>query len=101
MTQTMPTQEYHTRRFLYDGKEIPNVPAELTIEDVKKHLAVYFPELGNGKSRRRCADDYLPQTGHQQGECKQVIYGACRRIASDRPHGRQFVSENWLRSFFY
>ena len=66
MTQTMPTQEYHTRRFLYDGKEIPNVPAELTIEDVKKHLAVYFPELGNATHTEKAEGGVLTITFHKQ-----------------------------------
>ena len=48
----MTTQEeqkqaepYHARRFLYDGKEIPNVPAGMDIEAVKKHLAAFLPDI--------------------------------------------------------
>ncbi|MCB8980595.1 MAG: hypothetical protein H6657_24560 [Ardenticatenaceae bacterium] len=66
MTQIAPTQAYQTRRFMYDGKEIPNVPAELTIADVKKHLAVYFPELGNATHTEKVESGVLTITFHKQ-----------------------------------
>ena len=66
MTETTTTVDYHTRRFLYDGKEIPNVPTELTIEDVRKHLAVYFPELGNATHTEKAEGGVLTVTFHKQ-----------------------------------
>ena len=66
MTEPTTNVNYHTRRFLYDGKEIPHVPAELTIEDVKKHLAVYFPELGNATHTEKAEGGVLTVTFHKQ-----------------------------------
>lgn len=69
----MTTQEeqrqaetYHTRRFLYDGKEIPNVPAGMAIEAVKKHLAAFLPELGNATHTEKVEEGVLVVTFHKQ-----------------------------------
>ncbi len=69
----MTTQEeqkqaeiYHSRRFLYDGKEIPNVPTGMAIEAVKKHLAAFLPELGNATHTEKIENGVLVVTFHKQ-----------------------------------
>jgi PRTRC genetic system protein C len=60
------TKAYQRRRFVYDGKEIPNVPAEMSIEAVRKHLAVYFPELGHATHTEKADNGLLTITFHKQ-----------------------------------
>jgi PRTRC genetic system protein C len=39
------------RIFIYDGREFPDPDPKLSVEDVRKHLAEFFPELANAESR--------------------------------------------------
>lgn len=59
-------EPYHSRRFYYDGKEIPHVPAEMAIEAVQKHLAAFLPELANATHTEKVADGVLVVTFHKQ-----------------------------------
>src|SRR3954471_6399361 len=47
------------RVFVYDGREFPDPDASLSVEDVRKQLSDFFPELTNAETReeRRGDDD--------------------------------------------
>lgn len=64
--QKQAEKTYHSRRFYYDGQEIPNVPAGMEIEAVKKHLAAFLPELGNATHTEKVEDGVLVVTFHKQ-----------------------------------
>lgn len=38
------------RKFIYDGKEIPDPDPSMSIDEVRQSLAEYFPELYNAES---------------------------------------------------
>jgi PRTRC genetic system protein C len=85
MAETTQTKQYQTRRFVYDGKEIPNVPDDMTIEDVKKHLAVYFPELGNATHTEKAENGVLTITFHKQVTSKGGEHALFLEIAAGLP----------------
>jgi len=85
MAQAIKTDEYQTRRFVYDGKEIPNVPDDMSIEDVKKHLAVYFPELGNATHTEKAENGVLAITFHKQVTSKGGEHALFLEIAAGLP----------------
>ena len=85
MTQTTATKPYQTRRFFYDGKEIPNVPDDMAIEDVKKHLAVYFPELGNATHTEKVENGICTITFHKQVTSKGSEHTLLMEIAAELP----------------
>jgi PRTRC genetic system protein C len=39
------------RIFLYDGREFPDPDPSLSVEDVRRHLAEFFPEVANADTR--------------------------------------------------
>jgi PRTRC genetic system protein C len=39
------------RIFVYDGREFPDPDSKLSVEDVRKQLAEFFPELANAETR--------------------------------------------------
>ena len=46
------------RVFVYDGREFPDPDASLSVEDVRKQLSDFFPELTNADTREeRRGDD--------------------------------------------
>lgn len=85
MIQTTTTKPYQTRRFFYDGKEIPNVPGNMAIEDVKKHLAVYFPELGNATHTEKVENGVCTITFHKQVTSKGSEHALLMEIAAELP----------------
>ena len=48
-----------SRIFVYDGREFPDPDADATVEEVKKRMADFFPELANAevKQAKRGDDD--------------------------------------------
>lgn len=85
MAQPTNTDDYQTRRFVYDGKVIPNVPDDMSIEDVKKHLAVYFPELGNATHTEKAENGVLTITFHKQVTSKGGEHALLLEIAAGLP----------------
>lgn len=57
------------RIFIYDGREFPDPDPRLSVEDVRKHLADFFPELANAETREE-----------QRGE--ERIYSFAKRIGT-------------------
>jgi PRTRC genetic system protein C len=45
------------RIFIYDGREFPDPDPKLSVEDVRKHLGEFFPELANAESREEKRGD--------------------------------------------
>jgi PRTRC genetic system protein C len=79
------TKTYQSRRFVYDGKEIPNVPNEMSIEEVRKHLAVYFPELGHATHTEKAENGVLTITFHKQVTSKGSEHALLLEIAAELP----------------
>jgi PRTRC genetic system protein C len=67
-----------TRLFVYDNREFPDPDPNLSVDEVRKHFAEFFPELTNADTREE-----------RRGE--QTLYTFCKRIGtkgggpSDRP----------------
>jgi PRTRC genetic system protein C len=52
-----------TRIFVYDGRQFPDPDASLSVEDVRKQLSDFFPELTNAETREeRRGDDEVRYT---------------------------------------
>ena len=52
-----------TRIFVYDGREFPDPDPGLTVEEVRKQLSDFFPELTNADTREeRRGDDEVRYT---------------------------------------
>jgi PRTRC genetic system protein C len=45
------------RRFIYDGRTFPDPDPRLSVEDVQRQLADYFPELVNADTREEARGD--------------------------------------------
>ena len=51
------------RVFVYDGREFPDPDSSLSVEDVRKQLSDFFPELTNADTREeRRGDDEVRYT---------------------------------------
>ncbi len=65
------------RIFVYDGREFPDPDARLSVEEVRRQLAEFFPELANADTREE-----------QRGEDR--VYTFTRRIGTKgAPHRRR------------
>ena len=52
-----------TRIFVYDGREFPDPDPALSVEDVRRQLSDFFPELTNAETREeRRGDDEVRYT---------------------------------------
>ena len=58
-----------SRLFVYDGRTFPDPDARLSVEDVRRQLADYFPELANADTREE-----------RRGE--DTVYSFSRRIGT-------------------
>jgi len=45
------------RIFVYDGREFPDPDSKLAVDDVRKQLAEFFPELANAETREEKRGD--------------------------------------------
>lgn len=45
------------RVFVYDGREFPDPDPKVSVEDVRKQLAEFFPELANAETREEQRDE--------------------------------------------
>jgi PRTRC genetic system protein C len=57
------------RLFVYDGRTFPDPDSRLSVEDVRRQLADYFPELANADTREEL-----------RGE--DTVYSFSRRIGT-------------------
>jgi len=57
------------RLFIYDGRTFPDPDSRLSVEDVRRQLADYFPELANADTREE-----------RRGE--DTVYSFSRRIGT-------------------
>jgi PRTRC genetic system protein C len=67
------------RLFVYDGREFPDPDAKLSVEDVRKQLAEFFPELANADTREE-----------KRGE--DTVYTFSRRIGTKGRRPRRAVA---------
>lgn len=51
-----------TRIFVYDGREFPDPDPGLSVEDVRKQLSDFFPELTNADTREERREDEVRYT---------------------------------------
>ena len=58
------------RIFVYDGREFPDPDVKLPVEEVRKQLTDFFPELANAETREE-----------QRGD--DTLYTFSRRIGTD------------------
>jgi PRTRC genetic system protein C len=64
------------RQFVYDGRTFPDPDPALSVEDVRRQLADYFPELANADTREnRTGDDTVYTFSRRIG-----TKGASRRL---------------------
>jgi len=78
-----------TRTFIYDGREFPDPDPGLTVEDVRKQLCDFFPELTNAETREeRRGDDEVRYTFARRigtkGADKPNIVAILRRLPTKR-----------------
>ena len=71
-----------TRIFVYDGREFPDPDPGLSVEDVRRQLSDFFPELTNAETREERRGEHL--VGHhprQAGRAESNRGGRARRSA--------------------
>jgi PRTRC genetic system protein C len=68
-----------TRIFVYDGREFPDPDPVLSVEDVRKQLGDFFPELTNADTREERRGD-------------EVRYTFARRIGTKGADGPDIVA---------
>jgi PRTRC genetic system protein C len=66
------------RIFVYDGREFPDPDSKLSVEDVRKQLAEFFPELANAETREE-----------KRGE--DTVYTFTKRIGTKGQRGQPDV----------
>ena len=78
-----------TRVFVYDGREFPDPDPGLSVEDVRKQLSDFFPELTNAETREeRRGDDEVRYTFARRigtkGIGKPNVVAILRRVPEKR-----------------
>ena len=66
------------RIFLYDGREFPDPDPQLSVEEVRQQLSVFFPELSNADTREE-----------RRGE--NTVYTFSKRIGTKGYNRRRVV----------
>jgi PRTRC genetic system protein C len=56
------------RVFIYDGREFPDPDPKLTVDEVRQHMATYFPELSNAEVK----ESKRPSTANP-GETDDIV----------------------------
>jgi len=77
------------RAFIYDGREFPDPDPKVSVEEVRKQLAEFFPELANAETReeRRGEDTVYTFTRRigTKGRCRLPRVAAIlRRVPEKR-----------------
>lgn len=67
------------RTFIYDGRQFPDPDAKLPVEEVRKQLAEFFPELANAETREE----------QREGD---TVYTFTRRIGTKGRRGPDAVA---------
>ena len=80
------------RVFVYDGREFPDPDASLSVEDVRKQLSDFFPELTNAETREeRRSDDEVRYTFARRIGTKGADYADIVAILRQVPEKRLAV----------
>ena len=77
------------RAFVYDGREFPDPDPGLSVEDIRKQLSDFFPELTNAETREeRRGDDEIRYTFARRIGTKGVgrpnVVAILRRVPEKR-----------------
>lgn len=70
MNNNTNTPVWTRRIFKYDDKQFDTVPDSMSIDQAKKHLAMYLPELGNAVVKEEVNEGLLTVTFHKQATTK-------------------------------
>ncbi len=70
MSDQPKPKEWTRRLFKYDDKIFDTVPDSMSIEEAKKQLAMYLPELTNAIFKEEINDGVLTVTFHKQATTK-------------------------------
>lgn len=90
------------RTFVYDGREFPDPDPHLSVEDVRKQLSEFFPELTNADTRQeKRSDQAVVYTFSKRIGTKGAVMGRGRRpVGARRIAGiLRSVPEKRLRVF--
>lgn len=77
------------RVFVYDGREFPDPDAKLSVEDVRKQLGEFFPELANADTREEKRGDdtiytFTKRIGTKGGRRRPDVVAILRRLPEKR-----------------
>jgi PRTRC genetic system protein C len=72
----MANTAHTARAFVYDGREFPDPDPRLSVEDVRKQMTEFFPELANADTREEKRADGT------------VVYSFSKRIGTKGQPGR-------------
>ncbi len=85
------------RVFIYDGREFPDPDPKLPVEEIRKQLAEFFPELGNADTREEkrgedTAYTFSKRIGTKGGRAPNVT-AILRRVPETRLHVLDLAAE--------
>lgn len=76
------------RVFIYDGREFPDPDPKLPVEEVRKQLSEFFPELGNAETREEKRSEDTVYTFSKRigtkGRRRPDIVAILRRVPETR-----------------
>ena len=73
------------RIFLYDGREFPDPDPQLSVEEVRQQLSVFFPELSNADTREERRGENTVYTFSKRIGTKGVeVVEVLRRVPETR-----------------
>lgn len=86
------------RVFIYDGREFPDPDPKVSVEEVRKQLAEFFPELANAETReeQRGEDTVYTLTRRigTKGRCRPLdVIAVLRRVPEKRLHVFELAAE--------
>lgn len=86
-----------TRVFVYDGREFPDPDPKVSIEDVRRQLAEYFPELTNADTREEKRGDDTVYTFSKRIGTKGAVATSLNGVRGARGMSRTDVIVQVLR----
>ncbi len=85
------------RVFIYDGREFPDPDPKLPVEEVRKQLSEFFPELGNADTREEKRGDDTAYTFSKRigtkGSRAPDVVAILRRIPETRLRVLELAAE--------
>jgi PRTRC genetic system protein C len=86
------------RLFVYDGREFPDPDPTLSVEDVKRQLAEFFPELANADVRQETRGEdtlitFARRIGTKGRRRSRDVIAILRRVPAKRLRILELVAE--------